>query len=219
MTFVYLWKIRSRNIPLALLHMAIDRFLLSRIPGVTFFKSIGTGTGEKFTPSDANPHVWGLIVVTDDAEDIASLEKSFPIRSWRRNSISELKLVLSPISSHGKWAGKDPFKVVEKLQGKQVVAITRARIKWKMNLLFWRSVPAVTDSLHNQPGLIRAIGIGEAPIGLQGTLSIWSDELALRAFAYKGEAHTAAIAATEKHRWYSEELFARFALVSEQGSI
>ena len=216
MTFVYLWKIRSRNIPLALMHMAVDRFLLSRIPGVTFFKSIGTGTGEKFTPSDANPHVWGIIVVT---EDVASLEKSFPIRSWRRTSISELKLALSPISSHGKWAGKDPFKVVEKHEGKEIVAITRARIKWRKSLLFWRAVPAVTTSLHSQPGLISAIGIGEAPVGLQGTLSIWEDASALREFAYKGAAHISAISETENQKWYSEELFARFSLVQQEGSI
>jgi len=88
-----------------------------------------------------------------------------------------------------------------------------------MNRIFWRSVPPVTRSLHSQPGLIQAIGIGEAPIGLQGTLSVWKDASSLRAFAYQGDDHSRVIHATKKHQWYSEELFARFAVVEIHGSI
>lgn len=84
---------------------------------------------------------------------------------------------------------------------------------------FWRSVPPVTVSLKSATGLISAIGIGEAPLGLQGTFSIWESSAAVRAFAYQGEAHKAAIAATARERWYSEELFARFAVISESGSL
>jgi hypothetical protein len=39
----------------------------------------------------------------------------------------------------------------------------------------------------------------------------------LREFAYKGDAHVKAIAATQTNKWYSEELFARFAVIQEQG--
>ncbi len=217
MTVVYLWKIRRSSIAIALLHMAFDRFLIRRIQGVTFFKSLGTGTGERFTPSDANPLVWGLILVGSDP---AALDSSFVIKLWKKIASSELRLLLQPISSHGAWSGTNPFVVTEFSEvNSKIVAITRARIKWKKNLLFWRAVPPVTSALHSQEGLIRAIGIGEAPIGLQGTLSIWSDASALRSFAYKSTAHAQAIEATAQHRWYSEELFARFALIEERGSI
>ncbi|MEI6119920.1 MAG: spheroidene monooxygenase [Actinomycetes bacterium] len=196
--------------------MAVDRFFLRKVPGVTFYKSIGTGSGEKFTPSDANPLVWGVVVVADD---LSVLEKSRPIKSWRKISTSELRLILQPISSHGAWGGKNPFVVSEKSTEGEVVALTRARIKWRKNPMFWRAVPPVTASLHGQPGLLKAIGIGEAPIGLQGTLSIWQSADALRTFAYKSAPHINAIAATQANKWYSEELFARFALIEEQGSI
>jgi len=59
MTIVYLWRIRKRSIFSALIHMAFDRFSLAHMPGVSFYKSIGTGTGETFTPSDADVTVWG----------------------------------------------------------------------------------------------------------------------------------------------------------------
>ena len=129
---------------------------------------------------------------------------------------------LRPISSHGEWSKKIPFHSEEGLaktwEGK-VAAITRARIKWRKNTLFWRSVPPVTASLKNSLGLISAIGIGEAPLGLQGTFSIWENQKAIRDFAYKGVAHQAAIEATQRERWYAEELFARFAITDESGSL
>ncbi|NCU78506.1 MAG: spheroidene monooxygenase, partial [Actinobacteria bacterium] len=59
----------------------------------------------------------------------------------------------------------------------------------------------------------------EAPIGLQGTFSIWDSGSALRQFAYKGAAHTDAIKATSLNNWYSEELFARFAVIQERGRL
>ena len=101
----------------------------------------------------------------------------------------------------------------------KVVAITRARIKWRKNFIFWNSVPPVTTSLHSSPGLISAIGIGEAPIGLQGTFSIWESGEAVKNFAYSGAAHKEAIKATHRHAWYAEEMFARFALIESRGSL
>ena len=126
---------------------------------------------------------------------------------------------LKPISSHGFWSKKQPFTPVAENGNGKIVAITRARIKWLENIKFWRAVPPVTKSLHESPGLINAIGIGEAPIGLQGTFSIWEDAASLRNFAYKGQAHAKAITATAENNWYAEELFARFAVVSESGQL
>ena len=197
--------------------MACDRFFLSRIQGLSFFKSIGTGSGKKFTPSDADPTMWGLISVV---EEISLLDTSWIIRMWRKSAISEIRIILEPISSHGSWGGKKPFIVKERNDSSEMVAaITRAKIKWSKNFLFWRAVPPVTSSLHSQPGLIRAIGIGEAPIGLQGTFSIWRDASSLKTFAYKEMAHTRAIEATKKYGWYSEELFARFKVIEIRGEI
>lgn len=79
-------------------------------------------------------------------------------------------------------------------------------------------MPPVIESLRGCTGVESAIGIGEAPIGLQGTLSVWSSSAAVREFAYKGAAHSAAIAQTQSQKWYSEELFARFALLEVRGS-
>lgn len=216
MIVAYFWSIKPKVIPFALLAMAVDRFTLSRSKNVGFYKSLGTGKGETFTPADANSLRWGLVAQVHDLE---SFDQSLVVKRWRKNSVNEFRAVLEPISSHGKWAGKEPFVATAKDWTGPVAAITRARIKWHQNFRFWSSVPPVTMSLKSAPGLISAIGIGEAPIGLQGTFSLWESAATIREFAYKGAAHQKAIADTATYNWYSEELFARFAVKDVRGSI
>jgi hypothetical protein len=216
MIVAYFWTIKTSRFPRAIHAMGFDRFRLMLNKNVSFHKSLGTGKGETFTPSDANALQWGLIA---SVEDIEKFDNSFVIKRWRRISVSEYRAVLEPISSHGQWAGKEPFIATAKDWDGAVAAVTRARIKWSQNFRFWRSVPPVTVSLKSAPGLIAAIGIGEAPIGLQGTFSLWESAAAIREFAYKGAAHQKAIADTSTYKWYSEELFARFAVLDQRGSI
>jgi hypothetical protein len=196
--------------------MAINKIQLKRLSGITFIKLLGTGKGESFTPRDANPLRWGMLITVSENQ-IDMLDKSFVVKSWQKICISEYRVILKPISSHGFWSGKQPFAVDKFEWAGKIAAVTRARIVWRKNLIFWRAVPTVTESLHQSPGLLNAIGIGEAPIGLQGTFSIWQDAASLRDFAYKGQAHSEAIRATSANQWYSEELFARFAVIEERG--
>ena len=216
MIVAYFWRIKPSRLPFAIMAMGFDRIWLFRDKNVSFYKSLGTGKGETFTPSDANALQWGLIASVDSIENF---DNSFVVKRWRAFSNSEFRTVLEPISSHGQWAGKEPFVATAKDWDGQVVAITRARIKWHQNFRFWRSVPPVTISLKSAPGLLAAIGIGEAPIGLQGTFSLWESSAAIKKFAYKGAAHQKAIADTATYNWYSEELFARFAVREVRGTL
>ena len=218
---IYFWKINRRHIPWAIAQMALNRIVLNQNPSIAFWKLLGTGKGETFTPRDADSQRWGLLISIDE-HALASFESSRLIQRWNNRSTSSFCATLQPISSHGEWSRKTPFSADNELAKSwngPVAAITRARIKWRKNLLFWRSVPPVTSSLKSSAGLLSAIGIGEAPIGLQGTFSIWESPQAIREFAYKGAAHKAAIEATHRERWYAEELFARFALTEQNGSL
>ena len=217
-TVIYFWQIKKVFLPVAILFMAIHKFALKRLPGVSFIKLLGTGKGESFTPKDADPYRWGALV-TIQKDNLDNLDKSKVIIGWQKIAKKEYRAILKPISVHGLWSGKQPFEVEKLDWNGKIAAITRARIVWRKNLIFWRAVPPVTISLHQSPGLINAIGIGEAPIGLQGTFSLWESAAQLRDFAYKGQAHTQAIKATEENKWYSEELFSRFAVVQERGGL
>ena len=215
-TVIYFWKLRKRKVGFALLHMALDRRVIRKFSGVRFAKMLGTGKGETFTPRDADAQRWGALAVIEKSQ-IDALDNSKIVKRWRKNSADEVRYLLDPISSHGLWAKTNPFAYSAVQTDGEVIAITRARIKWFQNFRFWRAVPPVTQSLHSSLGLIKTIGIGEAPIGLQGTFSHWQTGAALRNFAYKGAAHQEAIAATERHQWYAEELFARFAVRDIRG--
>lgn len=219
-TVAYFFTVKGKSIPFAFLSMAIDRIRTRKFTGISFSKLLGTGTGRTFTPSDADMNRWGMVVVIEKNR-LADFDSSPIIARWRKRSTSEFRAVLSPLSSHGLWARENPFDFVSSLSdpGAQIAAITRARIKWHKNFRFWGAVPPVVTDLHNSPGLIAAIGIGEAPIGLQGTFSLWKSAAALRDFAYKGQAHQVAIKQTESIGWYSEELFARFEVLELRGEI
>lgn len=215
-TVVYLWRIKKATLPIAILNMAINKLLLRIKFRKSFIKLLGTGKGESFTPKDADQFRWGILITIDQSQ-LSLLENSLVIKIWQKISSNEYRVILKPISSHGAWSGKEPFNIEKFEWHGKIAAVTRARIVWRKNLQFWRAVPPVTASLHSSPGLINAIGIGEAPIGLQGTFSLWESAAALRDFAYKGDAHIKAIAATQTNKWYAEELFARFAVIQEQG--
>jgi hypothetical protein len=218
-TVIYFWKINRKHLLFALFRMAIDRTFLRRTKEVAFAKMLGCGKGETFTPRDADPTRWGCLVVTPENQ-LAQLDSSKTVKAWRKKSVSEFRVVLDPIASTGMWSKQKPFEpsAPTNFDG-QVVAITRARIKATQTMRFFKSVPPVTASLHSSPGLISTIGIGEAPIGLQGTFSLWESMQAIKDFAYKGAAHQKAIAQTSEFDWYAEELFARFAVREIRGKI
>jgi hypothetical protein len=99
-----------------------------------------------------------------------------------------------------------------------VAAITRARLRWRTAPVFWRAVPAVAADVRRAAGLRWSLGIGEAPLGYQGTVSVWESPARMHAFG-AAPAHRSALRRTTELGWYAEELFATFALVAAHGSL
>jgi hypothetical protein len=209
------WTIPSARIPAALWRMARDPFALRNVPGLTFHKSLGTGAGKRFTATDADLRQWALLTVW--AGDPAPLTST--ANRWQRLATGHTRLELSTIATHGQWSGQEPFIADPGLRTwpGPVAAITRAKVKTRQWRAFQQAVPPVASILDDQPGLLFRIGIGEAPVGLQGTFSVWRDAAAIREFAYTGAEHRAVIDQTRATNWYAEELFARFAVVEVSG--
>jgi hypothetical protein len=63
-----------------------------------------------------------------------------------------------------------------------------------------------------------SLAVGEAPIGYQGTVSVWREAAALEAFAYGDPSHRDVIEKTRTTGWYAEDLFARFSVLSAEGT-
>lgn len=114
--------------------------------------------------------------------------------------------------SHGKWSGTEPFEVSSELDesNDKMAVITRATIKNKNLLKFWKYVPTSQRPIKNAEGLMYTKGIGEIPIKQMATFSLWNSMEDVRRFAYNSKEHKQAIKMTRELDWYSEELFARF---------
>ena len=211
---------RVKSVFLAFMHIAFDRFWLARDSNIKFFRLLGTGTGRTFTSKDADLKQWVVLTTWLDLEQSRNFNSSSLVKSWVKNCQEHASLISTTIISKGSWVGREPFgeKTPKRVDG-PVLSITRARIKSHMWRKFQREVPPVSTSLHSSPGLVTAIGIGEAPIGLQGTLSIWRSNLELTEFAQRGAPHRKVINQTHALNWYSEELFARFAIKEVHGSL
>lgn len=215
---LHVWRVRSPA--RALLRMATDRGRVRRVPGLRFAKLLGTGDGRTFTVRDADPTRWALLATWADPSYAVLFEQSAVARGWAGIAEETWRCELRPLVSTGRWSGRQPFgePAPERYDG-PVAAITRARLTASKASRFWAAVPPVSADLRRQPGLRVAIGIGEAPVGLQGTFSLWESPTALRDFAHRGAAHQAVVARTATEHWYAEELFARFAVLSSTGTL
>jgi len=217
---MHIWRVPSSAVPRAFGHMALDRLRLRQQPGLRFAKMLGTGSGRTFTVRDADPHRWAALTVWDDETAAAAFDAGPVAASWRRIAAEEWTARLRPLASRGRWSRREPFGRPEPQpwQG-PVAALTRARLVLRRAPRFWRSVPPVSADLHRTPGLLMALGIGEAPVGLQGTFSVWESTAALNRFAYARSPHVDVIRRTGTEGWYAEELFTRFAVLSSRGTL
>jgi heme-degrading monooxygenase HmoA len=216
---LHVWRVPSRAVPGALRRMATDRRRVRSTPGVRFAKLLGTGTGRSFTPRDADPTRWGLLTCWSDATAAAAFETGPVCRSWDAVARERFRADLAPLRARGLWSGEQPFgEPHPRRTTGRVAAVTRARLAVRRSHRFWSAVPPVSADLHRAGGLLAALGVGEAPVGLQGTVSLWRDDAALRAFAGSA-AHRAVVARTPDEGWYAEELFARFEVLGTSGTL
>lgn len=215
---VHVWRVPARALPRALWRMAVDRWLLRRTAGVRFSKLLGTGSRRAFGPLSADLTRWATLTVWDGADAAAGFDATRTARGWRRIASAECRLDLRPVASQGRWSGREPFPAPAGRPGPgPVAAITRARLAPCRALTFWRAIPPVAAALPGSGGLRAAFGIGEAPVGWQGTFSVWRSNADLVDFAYRHPQHTAAVARTATVRWYAEDLFARFSVLAVEG--
>jgi hypothetical protein len=214
------WRVPGRSVPRALSRVAADRWSLRRVRGLRFAKLLGTSDGATFAARDAELRRWAMVACWDRPDDARAFAGSAVSRGWGRLAEERWRVELRPLAAHGRWSRRAPFgsPAPSRWDG-QVAAITRARLAVTKAGTFWRAIPPVAADLRGRDGLLATFGIGEAPLGWQGTFSAWRDPAALRAFAYDGAAHRQAIRRTADTGWYAEELFARFGVLGSAGTL
>jgi hypothetical protein len=212
---LHVWRVPPRRLPAVAWRMATDRRRLRHLPGVRFAKLLGTG--RSFGPIGADPTRWVALLAWEHAEAAAGFDASRPAQAWAELATGYCRLDVRPLASRGSWSGHEPFTPSTPAGDGPVLALTRARLRPGRALAFWRSIGPPAAALGHTRGLIAAFGIGEAPIGWQGTVSLWRDADHLVEFAYRHPAHRRVVDESPVRQWYAEELFARFAVVAVTG--
>ena len=197
--------------------MALARIALSQMPEAAFWKLCGSGTGQGFTPRP-NTQVWAILTVWPDEATARRMLQTAPVFArWRANAAESWTILLAPTSARGRWSGGQPFTPHATPQGR-VVALTRATMRARSFLRFWKRVPDISATIGADPNVIFKIGIGEIPLLHQVTFSIWPDADSMARFARGDGAHGRAIAAVRAENWFAEELYARFVIIEDWGT-
>ncbi|MEP7163697.1 MAG: spheroidene monooxygenase [Ferruginibacter sp.] len=218
-------------IPFAFFAMAIHRLPLLLNKKIRFYKLLGCGKHGTF---DKVPDLqqWGILAVhssefiveSNNSDHILLLRILYGsfISSWLRLFRCEtFTILLEPLEGHGLWDGKEVFGALAKNSAYEgpIAILTRATIRFNKLKWFWQHVAAVTDKMNASKGFITSLGIGEVPWIKQATFSVWESKADMMAFAYGMKEHTDVIKKTREQQWYSEEMFVRFKIIGNMGTI
>ena len=215
----HLTRQHAARAPLVLARLGTDRLPLTRTPGLRFARLLGTGRG-RITSLSIDPTRSAMFALWDDAAALDRFLRTSPVAArWRRAS-EHYALRLRLVSGGGRWRGAEPLASLAPVAAHcgPVAVLTRADVHARSWRAFLTAGRPVSDALRRADGLLAVAGIGEAPLGRQATFSLWRDAAALEAFAYADPTHVAVLRRTRAECWYGDELFARFAPETIEGT-
>lgn len=203
----------------AFTRMGMPPVLRKQLSGLTFFKPLGTGSGNGFSivPDFST---FGFLAVFKTEKTAKKFLEADVVKEYSQTAISFSHVLMHTIKSHGLWSTQNPFESsVELDKTKPLSVITRATINPLLAYQFWKNVPSVSKSMDHYSELIFSKGIGEFPILMQATFSLWSNAEAMMKYAYQNPKHAEMVKKTRQLNWYSEELFARFHPFYQEGNL
>ncbi len=153
-----------RNKWQALGRMGRPPIVLDQVDGLSFFKPLGTGSGNGFSIKP-DFSTFGFVAVFDSEEIAKDFLKGNLIQEYTKTAKRFSHVLMHTVKSHGEWSKQNPFESsVEFDTSKPLAVITRATIKPKLAHKFWKYVPSVSKSMNDYDELIFSKGIGEFPL-------------------------------------------------------
>lgn len=190
--------------------MGIPPLSLGAVPGLQFWKALGTGGAQGFSIRP-DFSTYALLLVFREEHFAEEFSTGEIMQTYTRESSHHALIYMHNISAKGQWSKQQPFLSEIPLDSDRMIGIiTRATIRPELAVKFWRNVPLVSENMAGFKGNLFAKGIGEWPVFMQATFSLWENFDAMKNYAYHHPAHAEIIKKTKESGWYSEELFARF---------
>ena len=210
-------KFKGKEIFWMLPQMELAKSALKGITGLRFFKLMGSGSKGGFSIIP-DLTTFAILCVWDKEvfADVFFNHSSF-FQQIKLHARYEWTVFMHAANSRGEWSGRTPFTDFCETKDGLIAVLTRATIRWNHVLRFWLNVPKVSHSLKKSPGLIFSIGIGEYPLFMQVTFSLWEKRSYMAQFAYKNDHHTDVVRKTRQNNWFKEELFANFSPFKTMG--
>jgi len=144
------------------------------------------------------------------------------IKIWLRLfSFETYSILLEPINGHGLWDGQNVFGSLESNTAFDgpMATLTRATIRLTKMKHFWKHVAPIANKMTSAKGYVFSVGIGEVPWIKQATFSVWESVEDMKSFAYSMKEHREVVKKTRQEKWYSEDMFVRFKIISTHGSL
>lgn len=195
----------------------IGRFSLRNIPGLQFYKVLGSGFEGGFS-TKPSLHKQGLFCVFDSEHHAKQFRThSKLVQAYMNHSREFFAVSLNAFSTRGSWANTQLDITAKAPLSGPIASLTRASIKPLKANAFWKKAQPAEASINQSEGVILSAGLGEAPYLRQATFTIWEDETALNTYAQQG-AHLAAIKAAYGQQYFSESMFTRFTPSDMEGT-
>lgn len=201
------------------LAMQQDRPHLRGVDGLVFARQLGTGrTAELRGGADLTR--WALFATWRDAGALEHFLATSPVAArWREHGEEHCTLELAPLRWHGLWDARDPLAGAQPAgEAGRVAVLTRATLRWRTALSFHAASGAPYRAFLASPGVVAAAWVSEMPFTRFGTFSVWESAEAMKAFSYGQATHLETMRRKRDEGWYSEELFARFAVRRSWGT-
>ena len=221
MTTIIFFKFNN-NLWWAFKQMGLHKNYFENIDGLIFYKMLGTGSSPGFSMYP-DFSTYALLLIWDNK---LNADKYFESNIYYKLLLSKAytyrRILLSSFKSVGLWDGVNPFErsINHSIENEtKIGVITRATIHFAKLTHFWKSVKSASDAISSANGVSFFKGIGELPFIQQATFSIWDSENDINNFAYKNINHKNIIDKTKSQKWYKEDLFVRFHLLSDSGYI
>ena len=198
--------------------MGLHRSHFLNISGLHFYKMLGTGSSPGFSmyPDFSTYALLQTWSSKHEAESYFSSNTYF--KKILSKAHSHRIIFMTPFKSSGLWGGENPFTThFKSSEIVKIGVITRATIHFTKLAHFWKSVKSASNAISEANGVSFFKGIGELPFIQQATFSIWESEEDINNFAYSNTSHKKIVSKTKKQKWYKEDLFARFHILSDTG--